>query len=86
MRFVVYHIASTMSAKTFDSEAGAKRSTTCMNRNAGSTKYAYTTIENYNKNVVKMVERVNLLSGQKYMEASNTPNYCSPASESYWSM
>lgn len=35
---------------------------------------------------VKMVERVNLMSGKTYMEAENTPNYCSPASEAYWSM
>ena len=35
---------------------------------------------------VKMVERVNLMSGKTYLEAENTPNYCSPASEAYWSM
>jgi hypothetical protein len=34
---------------------------------------------------VKMVERVNLMSGKKFMEAEDTPNFCSPASESYWS-
>ena len=35
---------------------------------------------------VRMVERTNLISGKKYMEPSNTPNYCSPSSETYWSM
>lgn len=35
---------------------------------------------------IKMVERVNLMSGKTYMEADNTPNHCSPASEAYWSM
>ena len=35
---------------------------------------------------IKMVERVNLMSGKTYMEAENTPNSCSPASEAYWSM
>jgi hypothetical protein len=40
----------------------------------------------YDRDVVKMVERVNLMSGQKYMEPSNTPHYCSPSSETYWSM
>ena len=34
----------------------------------------------------RMVERTNLMSGIKYMEDVNTPNFCSPASESYWSM
>lgn len=34
----------------------------------------------------RMVERVNLMSGEKYMEDINTPACCSPASELYWSM
>jgi hypothetical protein len=34
----------------------------------------------------KVVEKVNLLSGKPYMESVNCPNYCSPASEAYWSM
>tara|TARA_B110000211_G_C13890296_1_gene469267 strand:- start:222 stop:500 length:279 start_codon:yes stop_codon:yes gene_type:complete len=33
-----------------------------------------------------MVEKTNMMSGKKYMEDINTPNYCSPSSESYWSM
>lgn len=33
-----------------------------------------------------MVERVNHLTGEKFMEAVDTPYYCSPSSESYWSM
>lgn len=33
-----------------------------------------------------MVERTNLMSGLSYMEDINTPGYCSPASESYWSL
>lgn len=28
----------------------------------------------------------NLMSGEEYLEADDTPIYCSPASESYWSM
>lgn len=34
---------------------------------------------------VKMVERTNLMSGEKFMEPEDTPYYCSPSSESYWS-
>ena len=41
--------------------------------------------KDYMNRPVKMVERVNLMSGQKYMEAENTPNFCSPSSEAYWS-
>ena len=33
-----------------------------------------------------MVERINLMSGEPYMERLNTPPYLSPASETYWSM
>jgi hypothetical protein len=32
------------------------------------------------------VTRVNLMSGKEFQEARGTPNYCSPASEAYWSM
>ena len=34
----------------------------------------------------RMVERTNLMTGEKYMEDVNTPNFCSPSSESFWSM
>lgn len=36
--------------------------------------------------VEPMVERTNMMTGKKYMEGINTPNYMSPASEAYWSM
>lgn len=35
---------------------------------------------------VKMVTRENLMSGKKFVERADTPTYCSPAFESYWSM
>lgn len=35
---------------------------------------------------VRMVERENLMSGKKFVERADTPTYCSPAFESYWSM
>ncbi len=43
-------------------------------------------IEKLRAKPVKMVERTNLMSGEKYMEAEDTPLCCSPASEMYWSM
>ena len=36
--------------------------------------------------VEPMVERTNMMTGKKYMEGINTPNFMSPASEAYWSM
>jgi hypothetical protein len=32
------------------------------------------------------VTKTNLMGGQKFTERYDTPNYCSPSSESYWSM
>lgn len=40
----------------------------------------------YSKNIERMVERTNMMTGKKYMESVNTPRYCSPSSEAYWSM
>lgn len=37
-------------------------------------------------NPVKMVTRINLMTGLPYEEAEDTPVYMSPAYESYWSM
>ena len=36
--------------------------------------------------IEQQVEKTNLMTGKKYMESVNTPSYCSPASEAYWSM
>jgi hypothetical protein len=35
---------------------------------------------------VTMVERTNMMGGGKFQERYDTPNFCSPSSESYWSM
>ena len=32
------------------------------------------------------VTRTHLMTNEKYQERYDTPNYCSPSSESYWSM
>jgi hypothetical protein len=34
----------------------------------------------------KMVTRKNLMTGQEFEEDVNTPHFCSPSSESFWSM
>lgn len=47
--------------------------------------YAVAEYDHYRDTIEQKVERVNLMSGQKYMESINTPNYMSPASEAYWS-
>ena len=40
----------------------------------------------FHNNIEKEVTRVNLMSKKEFKERINTPHYCSPASESYWSM
>lgn len=48
--------------------------------------YSIAEVGEYYKNIERTVERVNLMTGKTYRESVNTPSYCSPASESYWSM
>ena len=52
----------------------------------GPGRYGWCHADHYHSRVVKMVERVNMMSGGKYFEPSNTPGYCSPSREAYWSM
>jgi hypothetical protein len=33
----------------------------------------------------RMVERTNIMTGKTFMEDVNTPYYCSPSSETFWS-
>jgi len=40
----------------------------------------------YTKHIERQVERVNLMTGEKFKESINTPYFCSPSSESFWSM
>lgn len=82
--YVVYHIKSTMVHKIYMSESSARRSATAMNRRHPG-QYNYAGLDDYNCDVVYMVERVNLITGEKYMEPSNTPAHCSPSTETYWS-
>lgn len=47
----------------------------------------YKTKDGYIFNIVEtMVTRTNVMSGKTFQERYDTPYYCSPSSESYWSM
>ena len=37
-------------------------------------------------NIPTKVERTNIMTGQKFQEDIDTPYFCSPSSETYWSM
>ena len=47
--------------------------------------YGIAESEYYYANIEQQVERVNMMTGKKYWESVNTPRYCSPSSEAYWS-
>lgn len=47
--------------------------------------YAIAEINEFYKNIEKTVERTNIMTGQTFRESVNTPSFCSPSSESYWS-
>jgi len=86
--FVVYHIKSTMEKRRYIRERDAKACVKKLNYNQDNPweLYDYTDETTYYNDVVRLVKRVNLMSGKEYWEPSNTPGYMSPASESYWSM
>jgi len=97
-----YKKPSHLSAAHYPTERGAKIAATKLNKkvkfdlgeavrrrahNEPQETWVAMSREKYaEKYPVKMIERTNLMSGKKYMEAEDTPLCCSPASETYWSM
>lgn len=47
--------------------------------------YGIAESEHYHAKLELQVERTNMMTGEKFMESVNTPYYCSPSSETYWS-
>ena len=72
----------------YDTMQGAKCAATRLNKKIGTSRFLWYDINDYliYRGPVKMVEKTNLMSGKKYMEAEDTPCFMSPACESYWSM
>lgn len=85
--FVVFYTADPHADKRyFKSASGAKRATTCANRNAG--RLAYNWVEKSWFDVkypvgTKIVK--NLMTGKDVEIDADTPWCCNPASETYWS-
>lgn len=93
MSYVIVNTATEMQyrkpghfcAETYETERGAKGACTRINKKTPG--HVVMEVNKYREAYpVKMVEKTNLMSGKKYMEAEDTPNCCSPASETYWSM
>ena len=49
-------------------------------------RYGIAEAEYFHKNLEKQVKKKNIMSGEEFMEPANRPYYCSPSSETYWSM
>ena len=49
-------------------------------------RYAIAEASVFHSTIEKTRTRKNMMSGVEYTETVNTPAYCSPSSESYWSM
>jgi len=86
--YVVFHTADPHADKRyFKSAAGAKRSATCANRNAGRTVYSYMEETLFAlKHPVKTKVVKSLMTGAEVVIAEDTPWCCNPASERFWSM
>ena len=52
-----------------------------------TVKHTYRVSQGYRYEIHEtMVKRVNMMGGAEFMERYDTPYFCSPSSESYWSM
>ena len=49
-------------------------------------RYGIAEADYFHKHIEKHRVRENMMNGKSYSEPVNTPNYMSPASETYWSM
>ena len=47
--------------------------------------YGLAESEYYHKTIERTVTRKNFMTGEEFEESINTPYYCSPSSETYWS-
>jgi hypothetical protein len=89
MAYVVYHKETTRIQRRangdefFATEGAAKAHMT--RKHLSDVVYGVAEYTYFQDNIEKQVERVNLMSRQKYMEPVNTPGFMSPSSEAYWS-
>jgi hypothetical protein len=52
-----------------------------------TVKHTYRASQGYRYEIHEtMVTRTNMMGGAEYQERYDTPRYCSPSSEAYWSM
>ena len=54
--------------------------------NYADFRYAIAEVNYFHQKIEKSVKKKNLMNGDIFHEKVNTPYFCSPSSESYWSM
>lgn len=90
MTFVIVKTADNKlhTTKTYADYVGAARAIArfVKKNEALNVTYADFAIVEAAKYVKPKVERVNLMTGKTFLEDYDTPYYCSPSSETYWSM
>ncbi len=93
MGYVIYNTTTTilLSDKGYATERAAKAARTRILKKDTKGKYAdqdfaISEASEFYANIELEVERVNIMNGKTYMEKVNTPNCCSPSTETYWSM
>ena len=96
MSYVVFQIADTRYAgrkgkygdPIFPTLAAAKSHMTRLIKSGkfAAEDIAVTDYRNFHDNIEQIVQRTHLLNGAPIFERINTPYYCSPSSETYWSM
>lgn len=88
MNYIVFHKDFPhQDRRYFKSAAGAKRSATCSNRNAGQQVYeAMPESLFYLKHPLGKKTVKNLMTGEMIEIAEDTPYCCDPSQERYWSM
>lgn len=93
--FVIYNTATTKIVKErfyskayYATEAAAKAAITRFAKKGICNKDEVAIAEGnyYSANIEAKVKQINMMSGKEYYESVNTPSYCSPSSETYWSM
>jgi len=96
MSFVVFETATTRYAgkkakynePIFPTMAAAKSHMTRLIKSGKYTadQIAVADYSYFHDEIEAIVERTNLMSGKTFYERINVPYYCSPSSETYWSM
>lgn len=84
MTYIMFNVDRHSDKRAFETLRGAKIARAAANKNSNGD-YEVVSLEEFESNIVKMVEKTNFMSGEKYMERSDTPYNCSPSTETFWS-